>query len=116
MNLEKMTFAEFISQCDVSHWELINSAPDPIVEDGDYVIVCVVPAEDPDFLFREDIPTPEGAVAVVDWGLPVAITDDPWQEAYTIYKRSGHTWKCTGQLFATLEEAREGLCKACREP
>jgi len=108
--MEKMSFREFISGCDVSHWRIENTAPDPVFTKGNYSIVEVVPADDPDFRIREDIPVPEDAVAVVDWGEPVALTDDPWQEAYTIYRREGERyWKCMGSLYASLEEAKAAL-------
>lgn len=100
---EEMTFAEFISRCDVSHWETINSNPDPIIQKGDYAIVEVVPADDPDFRIKEI-----GEKIIVDWGEPVILLDNPYQSAYTIYRRieEGH-WKCLGSLYATLNEAKE---------
>ena len=96
--------------CDMSHWRIENAVPDVIFAKGDYSIVEVVPAEDPDFRIRGNIPVPEGAVVVVDWGEPVALTDDPWQSCYTIYRRvEEQSWRCQGDLYATLEEAKEAL-------
>jgi|GEM_PF-6630460 len=100
--IEKMKFAEFVSQCDVSHWEANHI--NPIVRYGNYAVVEVVPANDPDFFIREE----KGEI-IVDWGEPVILLDDPYQTAYTIYHYSDGSWRCIGSLYATLEEAREIL-------
>jgi len=110
--MEKMNFQEFIAQCDVSHWKIENCTPEVEYRKGKYVVVRVIPAEDPDFEIREDLKEeledPE-VKAVVDWGQPVALLDDPYQSCYTIFRRSGNMWKCVGELYPTLEEAIEEI-------
>lgn len=102
--------------CDVSHWKIENATPETLFAKEDYSIVEVVPANEPDFFIRDDIPTPKGATAVVDWGELVALTDSPFQHAYAIYRKTGpRSWQCEGALYATLEEAKEALEELLKE-
>jgi len=114
--MEKMSFKEFISQCDVSHWEIVNDIPRLEYQKGKHVIMRVIPADDCEFEvldkgdFKEVANDPEVRAVVRWYGEPVALTDSPYQEAYATYKQIRENYfKALPELSPTLEEAIEAL-------
>jgi len=105
--IEKMTWEEFLSSCDVSSWSWTDFEDINIVgEDEDFYLVKISITEildQPDVQYEWT----EDSRLVVDWGVPVIIEnpDDTPEIFIKIWKTPvDGVYYCDGQFYFSLNE------------
>lgn len=112
--MERKSFREVIAEYgSIEHWRYFNCDPSPediVVQEGNYAVIRVIPAEQPDWEFLGKTKDGRKIVRFGEQNSPVELVDDPWQEAYAIfYRREPGYWQCVKGLFATIQEAKDTL-------
>lgn len=119
--LEKMSWEEFLSLCNASHY-FWNSYPKNVLQEGrNFLLVRVDLSDDPDISFGDnwEFSFWEEKEVIVDWGVPVIITD--FQEstapyAYIILQKTEKGYvPVSGELLPTLEKAEKELQEILQE-
>jgi hypothetical protein len=113
--LEKMTWEEFLDTCDASHYRWTWYPEETVKEEGNFLIARVDISDDPDTSWGDSLEFDflSDDERIVDWGVPVIITDFENSTAPYAYMLVEETEKgyipVSGMLHYTLEEAEEEL-------
>lgn len=119
--LEKTTWEEFLSSCDASHYSWTQYPEDVVHKQGDYLVVRVNLSDDPDIDWGDSMEFDflSDNERVVDWGIPIIITDYENSNAPYAFMILEKTEKgylpVSGSLFPTQEEAEEELKEILEE-